>query len=132
MMNIKFLLLGASLSLIPNLTQAQCVATADCATLGYTETSCPNGGGVKCPWNTSLMYCGKKCPSCPACNSCCPPTPTYPTCESRGLYSDPARCLLDYNSRGCINGGCQKAEVKVDGAVYLSCARLNCIRPPQP
>ena len=39
-MNIKFLLIGTSLSLIPNLTFAQCVATQDCETLGYTETSC--------------------------------------------------------------------------------------------
>ena len=30
-------------------TWAQCVSTQDCATLGYTETSCPNGG-VKCPF----------------------------------------------------------------------------------
>ncbi len=28
---------------------AQCVATTDCATLGYTESSCPDGG-VKCPF----------------------------------------------------------------------------------
>ena len=28
---------------------AQCVATADCASLGYTEASCPNGG-IKCPF----------------------------------------------------------------------------------
>ena len=28
---------------------AQCVSTQDCATLGYTESSCPNGG-VKCPF----------------------------------------------------------------------------------
>ena len=26
-----------------------CTATPDCANLGYTEASCPNGG-VKCPW----------------------------------------------------------------------------------
>ena len=49
-MNIKFLLIGTSLSLIPNLTFAQCVATQDCATLGYTETSCNGGKGVKCPF----------------------------------------------------------------------------------
>ena len=49
-MNIKFLLLGTSLSLIPNLTFAQCVATQDCETLGYTETSCNGGKGVKCPF----------------------------------------------------------------------------------
>ena len=49
MNNIKILLLGTSLSLIPNLTFAQCVAQ-DCATLGYTETSCPDGTGLKCPF----------------------------------------------------------------------------------
>ena len=49
-MKIKFLLLGTSLSLIPNLTFAQCVATQDCETLGYTETSCNGGKGVKCPF----------------------------------------------------------------------------------
>ena len=50
MNNIKFLLIGTSLSLIPTLTFAQCVATQDCATLGYTETSCNGGKGVKCPF----------------------------------------------------------------------------------
>ena len=45
-MKIRFLLIGTSLSLIPNLTFAQCVATQDCATLGYTETSCNGGNGV--------------------------------------------------------------------------------------
>ena len=33
---------------------AQCVSTQDCATLGYTETSCPNGG-VKCPFGNKWM-----------------------------------------------------------------------------
>ena len=49
-MKIKFLLLGTSLSLIPTLTYAQCVATQNCETLGYTETSCNGGKGVKCPF----------------------------------------------------------------------------------
>ena len=52
MMKLKFLLIGTCLSLIPNLTQAQCVAITDCATLGYTEKSCPNGKGLKCPFGT--------------------------------------------------------------------------------
>ena len=51
MTNTKlFLLIGTSLSFIPTLTSAQCVATQDCATLGYTETSCSGGNGVKCPF----------------------------------------------------------------------------------
>ena len=49
-MKIRFLLLGMSLSLIPTITFGQCVATQDCETLGYTETSCNGGKGVKCPF----------------------------------------------------------------------------------
>ena len=49
-MKIRFLLIGTSLSLITSLTSAQCVATQDCATLGYTETSCSGGSGVNCPF----------------------------------------------------------------------------------
>ena len=48
--NKLFLLLGTSLSLLPSLTSAQCIATQDCATLGYTESSCNGGKGVKCPF----------------------------------------------------------------------------------
>ena len=36
---------------------AQCVNTQDCATLGYTESSCPNGKGVKCPFGNK-WFCG--------------------------------------------------------------------------
>ena len=50
MNNFKFLLLGTSLSFLPTLSFAQCVATQDCETLGYTETSCNGGKGVKCPF----------------------------------------------------------------------------------
>ena len=49
-MKIKFLLLGTGLSFLPLTVNAQCVATQDCATLGYTETSCNGGKGVKCPF----------------------------------------------------------------------------------
>ncbi|MDO5386902.1 MAG: hypothetical protein Q4F75_06480 [Pseudomonadota bacterium] len=51
--NFKTLLLGTSLSLIPTITNAQCVATTDCATLGYTEKSCPDGKGIRCPFGTT-------------------------------------------------------------------------------
>ena len=36
---------------------AQCVTTQDCTALGYTETSCPNGNGVKCPFGNK-WFCG--------------------------------------------------------------------------
>ena len=45
-----YLIIGTSLSLIPTFAYAQCVATQDCAALGYTEASCSGGSGVKCPF----------------------------------------------------------------------------------
>lgn len=59
--NFKFLLLGTSLSLVPTITQAQCVATTDCATLGYTEKSCPDGKGIRCPFGTTFACCSDNC-----------------------------------------------------------------------
>lgn len=37
-----------------------CTATPDCASLGYSKTAaeCPSGG-VKCPFNSNLMFCLK-------------------------------------------------------------------------
>ncbi len=58
-MNTKlFLLIGTSLSFLPTLSLAQCVATQDCATLGYTETSCNGGKGVKCPFGNKWACLG--------------------------------------------------------------------------
>ncbi len=57
-MKIRFLLIGTSLSFIPILSFAQCVATQDCATLGYTETSCNGGKGVKCPFGNKWACLG--------------------------------------------------------------------------
>ena len=64
MNNIKFLLLGTSLSFIPSLTFAQCVATQDCETLGYTETSCNGGKGVKCPFGNKWACIGITAEQC--------------------------------------------------------------------
>ena len=41
---------------------AQCVSTQDCTALGYTETSCPNGG-VKCPFGNK-WFCGRRDDHC--------------------------------------------------------------------
>ncbi len=45
----KYFILLASSFMFPSVS-AQCIATSDCAALGYTETSCPNGKGIKCPF----------------------------------------------------------------------------------
>lgn len=38
--------------------KAECKTTPDCTAMGYTKTEkdCPNGS-IKCPWNTSLVFC---------------------------------------------------------------------------
>lgn len=41
---------------------AQCVSTQDCTALGYTESSCPNGG-VKCPFGNK-WFCGRSDEQC--------------------------------------------------------------------
>ena len=58
-MNKKYLLssVTAGIALLyANHGTAQCVTTQDCTALGYTETSCPNGG-VKCPFGNK-WFCG--------------------------------------------------------------------------
>ena len=58
MTRFKILLIGTSLSFIPLTVNAQCVATQDCETLGYTETSCNGGKGVKCPFGNKWCCLG--------------------------------------------------------------------------
>ena len=68
-MNKKYLLssVTAGIALLyANHGTAQCVSTQDCTALGYTETSCPNGNGVKCPFGNKWS---------------CPSTETAPTPE---------------------------------------------------
>ena len=55
-MKIKFLLLGTSLSLVPqSILAAECAVT-DCSLLGYTDSACPRSG-LKCPFGEG-WYCG--------------------------------------------------------------------------
>lgn len=43
---------------LPQPINAQCISPIqDCYTLGYTQNSCPNGKGVKCPFGSG-WYCG--------------------------------------------------------------------------
>ena len=57
MTNTKlFLLLGTSLSFIPQTIFAAECAVTDCSLLGYTDSACP-GSGIKCPFGDG-WYCG--------------------------------------------------------------------------
>ena len=47
---------GLILGLLPISVYAECVPVPDCASIGYTETSC-EGGSLKCPFDTSRLLC---------------------------------------------------------------------------
>ena len=113
--NLKFLLLGTTLSLIPTLTNAQCVATTDCATLGYTQTSCPNGKGIKCPFGNTFA-----CSSTD--ESVCEKNGFRYECKGSGYVSGSGQscsnkyvsciCAMDYEWK---NGKCEKRTTVVLG-----------------
>ena len=121
MTNIKFLLIGTSLSLIPNLTFAQCVATQDCETLGYTETSCNGGKGVKCPF-------GNKWACLPTKESICKEEGFTLTCNEagqvggdscNGLYK---QCTCDSSYQyTCSGTGYSGGSGSACGGKYTSC-----------
>ena len=111
-MKIRFLLIGTSLSLIPSLTSAQCVATQDCATLGYTETSCSGGSGVKCPFGNSWA-CFKS--ESEIKDQLCSELGYTQTCSGTGYSGGSGTaCNGKYNVCTCASGyewkdgGCQK------------------------
>ncbi|MBQ8436128.1 MAG: hypothetical protein IJX20_00605 [Alphaproteobacteria bacterium] len=54
-MTIMMWILVSSTSMI-NIAHAECTPAPDCASIGYTETSC-NGGFVRCPFDTSKLFC---------------------------------------------------------------------------
>ncbi|MDO5386496.1 MAG: hypothetical protein Q4F75_04415 [Pseudomonadota bacterium] len=115
--NLKFLLLGTTLSLIPIITNAQCVATTDCASLGYTEKSCPDGKGIRCPFGNTF--------ACPTTDeSVCKKYGFKYTCTGTGYKSGTGQaCNKKYVSCTCIstyqwkNGICEK----LPGAALGSC-----------
>ena len=56
-------LLTGTMLFLPMTVMAQsinCTPSPDCAALGYTESSCPDGAGVKCPWGNA-WFCTKTC-----------------------------------------------------------------------
>ena len=122
-MKIRFLLLGTSLSLIPSLTSAQCVATQDCATLGYTETSCSGGTGVKCPFGNKWA-CFKSESECE--QQFCDKYGFTRSCTSTNQIGVGKACNGKYTECTCAagytwNDSSQKCEYDcVIGALYYS------------
>ncbi len=100
-MKIKFLLLGTSLSFLPTLVYSQCVATQDCATLGYTETSCNGSKGVKCPFGNK-WFCFTTKDELK--NELCQELGFTQTCTGENQTGSSYNCNGKYNYCNCTNG----------------------------
>lgn len=81
---------------------AACMPAPDCASLGYTAASCPNGG-VKCPFDTSKWFCLDK-----------PKVTTSDICKAQGY--DGVSCDYSCNSYGYC---------EIDRIGSIQCARFR-------
>ena len=76
-----------ALSTMVGNVSAQCVATQDCASLGYTENSCENGG-IKCPFGNTW-----------ACKSeSCDRGENNPDCTYGSIYYNDGTCIKEFVS----------------------------------
>ncbi len=109
-MNIKFLLIGTSLSLIPNLLYAQCVPAQSCAELGYKETA-NKGGCLKCPFGNGWYCPQKKCDA------------SYQyTCTGTNEQPGTDKCGGKYKSCTCASGYEWKdGKCQIKGAILGQC-----------
>ena len=109
-MNIKFLLIGTSLSLIPNLTYAQCSPAQSCAELGYKETA-NKGGCLKCPFGNGWYCPQKKCDA------------SYQyTCTGSNEQPGTDKCGDKYKSCACASGYEWKdGKCQTKGAILGQC-----------
>ena len=104
-------LLTGTMLFLPMTVMAQsinCTPSPDCAALGYTESSCPDGAGVKCPWGNAWFCTEEKCD-----------TSYQYTCTGTGYAGGSGNsCGEKYTSCTCADGyewkdeTCQKEILK--------------------
>lgn len=89
-------------------SRADCTPAPDCQSLGYTQTSCPEGG-IKCPWDSSKLFCNPVCnlsKSAEECaQNCLSPGDLYCVKEGKTFYSQCGTSLCGSGS-SCNNGKC--------------------------
>ena len=118
-MKIRYLLLGTSLSFLPALSCAQCVETTNCETLGYTENSCNNRKGLKCPFGEKWLCAGDK-------DSVCAENGFKYSCTGTGYNGGAgAACGGKYTSCTCSSGYEWKNGVCQQKASDYSTCRLG-------
>ena len=104
--NLKFLLLGTSLSLIPNITNAQCSPAQSCAELGYKENA-NKGGCLKCPFGDGWYCPQKKCDA--SYQYTCTGTNEQPGADKCGDKYKSCTCASGYEWK---DGTCEKIRPK--------------------
>ena len=102
-MTMMMWILVSSLTMT-NTVHAECVPTPDCASIGYTSTSC-EGGFVRCPFDISKLYCVP-----------CDSSYQY-TCSGTGQVGSGDSCNGKYVSCDCADG-----YELVDGNCVVSCS----------
>ncbi len=91
-------IIGSSMVIVNTMSWAQCVSTQDCTALGYTETSCPNGKGVKCPFGNK-WFCGES-----SCNYVCEDLGFKYSCSGTGYSGGSGKpCNGKYMSCNCVS-----------------------------
>ena len=121
MQKISFLLIGTSLSFIPQTIFAAECAVTDCSLLGYTDSACP-GSGIKCPFGDG-WYCGG------GAAEDCIKLGYDKTCTGAGESGSGETCNGKYQSCTCDSGykytctgtGYSGGSGSACGGKYISC-----------
>ena len=129
-----YLYLGTAVAgmMIAGNVYAQCVTTQDCTALGYTETSCPNGKGVKCPFGNK-WFCGES-----SCDYVCEDLGFKYTCSGSNISGgNGISCNGKYTSCNCssgyefTNGTCKELQCvsygsrKIETEINLTCHPIS-------
>ena len=77
--------------LLSGVAHAECVPTPDCASIGYTATSC-DGGFVRCPFDASKLFCLP-----------CDTKYQY-SCNEIGQTGSGTSCQGKYENCNCVSG----------------------------
>ena len=83
-------LIALSLLVASNATAQTCIPKPDCADMGYTERSC-EGGALKCPFDTTKLFCTASLP--PAVK-----------CDVGMIYTSTGECYKAGEERGVVIG----------------------------
>ena len=114
--------------------QSSCLVTENCITLGYTETSCPNGNGLRCPFD-ELYACLGSSVDCSALGydkTCTGANETggsgeacggkYITCTCKAPYTwSGSGCTCDSNYQYSCTGAGESGSGTACSGKYIQC-----------